>query len=301
MTWGPKHSQAVHELKKKLMDATNVHIFDPEEPITKKTDASKHAMGALLEQNGYPIAFESKMGARDKFLPAYEIELLAIVFALTKWKSFIGSKLVTVETDHATLSRMLTQKQVTTRLGYWLDKLADFDVKEVYKPGKQNVVADAISRRPDLVGAIRHPGIDRTKAAIRAHFWWPKMDEDIEAFVKACTRCARNKACRQRSGRLLQPLPIPEVPWEEISLDLIVGLPTTRDGYDAILTIVCRLTKMAHFAPTTQTVNTKGIVQILVRVVRLQGVPRAIVSDRDTRFTSDIWKSLCKQLDIKKR
>ncbi|PHJ19682.1 retrotransposon nucleocapsid protein [Cystoisospora suis] len=138
MTWGPRHSQAVHELKKKLMDATNVHIFDPEEPITINTEASKHAVGAVLGQNGYPIAFESKkMGTRDKFLPAYESELLAIVYALTKWKSFIGSKLVTVETDHATLSRMLTQKQVTSRLGYWLDKLAEFNIKIVYKPGKQ--------------------------------------------------------------------------------------------------------------------------------------------------------------------
>ncbi|PHJ18468.1 reverse transcriptase, partial [Cystoisospora suis] len=90
------------------------------------------------------------MGTRDRFLLAYESELLAIVYALTKWKSFIGGKPVTVETDHATLSRMLTQKHVTSRLGYWLDKLADFNIKIVYKPGKQNVVADAISRRPDL-------------------------------------------------------------------------------------------------------------------------------------------------------
>ncbi|PHJ17201.1 retroelement pol polyprotein, partial [Cystoisospora suis] len=68
---------------------------------------------------------------------------MAIVYALTKWKHFIGSKLVTIETDHATLSRMLTQKKVTTRLGYWLDKLADFNFRVVYKPGKQNTVADA--------------------------------------------------------------------------------------------------------------------------------------------------------------
>ncbi|PHJ16638.1 disease resistance protein, partial [Cystoisospora suis] len=88
------------------------------------------------------------MSERDQFLPAYESELLAIVYALTKWKSFIGNKQVTVETDHATLSRMLTQKKVTPRLGYWIDKLADFNLKVVYKPGNQNVVADAISRRP---------------------------------------------------------------------------------------------------------------------------------------------------------
>ncbi|PHJ19706.1 retrotransposon ty3-gypsy subclass [Cystoisospora suis] len=163
------------------MDATNVHIFDPEEPITIKTDGSKHAVGAVLEQNGYPIASESKkMGTRDKFLPAYESELLAIVYALTKWKSFIGSKLVTVETDHATLSRMLTQNQVTSRLGYWLDKLADFNIKIVYKPGKQNVVADAISRRPDLVGAIRGSREKRR---------WRANEEELRRWERAYLAC----------------------------------------------------------------------------------------------------------------
>ncbi|PHJ19038.1 transposon ty3-i gag-pol, partial [Cystoisospora suis] len=65
-----------------------------------------------------------------------------------KWKQLIGTKKVRIETDHATLGRMLTQKNVTPRLGYWLDKLADFEIEVVYKPGKQNVVADALSRRP---------------------------------------------------------------------------------------------------------------------------------------------------------
>ncbi|PHJ15504.1 reverse transcriptase, partial [Cystoisospora suis] len=65
-----------------------------------------------------------------------------------KWKHFIGDRKVTVETDHATLGRMLVQKEVSTRLGYWLDKLAEFNLNVIYKPGRQNVVADAISRRP---------------------------------------------------------------------------------------------------------------------------------------------------------
>lgn len=67
-------------------------------------------------------------------------------------------------------------------------------------------------------------------------------------------------------------------------------------------TAVCRPKKMAHFTPTTQTVYTDGIVQILIReVVRLHGVPRAIVGHRDTRLTSDIRRTLCNQLDIKQR
>ncbi|PHJ18528.1 disease resistance protein, partial [Cystoisospora suis] len=64
-----------------------------ENPILFKTNASKHAIGAVIEQDGVPVAFESrKMGPREQFLPAYESELLAIVYALTKWKQFIGTR-----------------------------------------------------------------------------------------------------------------------------------------------------------------------------------------------------------------
>lgn len=62
--------------------------------------------------------------------------------------------MITIETDHATLCRMLTQKKVTTRLRYWLDKLADFNFRVVYKPGKQNLVADALSRRPGYMEKV---------------------------------------------------------------------------------------------------------------------------------------------------
>ncbi|PHJ15615.1 retrotransposon ty3-gypsy subclass, partial [Cystoisospora suis] len=151
MVWRSQHSNAVAQLKEALINAATLRIFDPDKPVVLKADASKHAVGAVLEQDGVPVAFESrKMGARAKYMPAYEGELLAIVHALLKWKPFIGTKPVVAETDHATLSRILQQKQVTSRLGYWLDKLADFNIKVVYRPGKHNVVADAISRRQDF-------------------------------------------------------------------------------------------------------------------------------------------------------
>ncbi|PHJ20959.1 retrotransposon ty3-gypsy sub-class, partial [Cystoisospora suis] len=105
---------------------------------------------------------------------------------------------------------------------------------------------------------------------------------------KACIKCAKNKTSRQKSGGLLQPLEIPEVPWEEISIDLIVGLPKTSEDYEVIVTIVCRLTKMAHFIPAKMNITAEELAQLLIReVVRLHGVPRAIVSDRDPKFTSD--------------
>ncbi|PHJ18928.1 retrotransposon ty3-gypsy subclass [Cystoisospora suis] len=148
LVWSPKHSQAVKELKDASINVTMTNSFNPDLPLVLKTDASKYAVGAVLEQDGKPIAFESrkKLG-REIYYPAYESELLANIYAPTKWKHFNGTRLVTIETDHATLSRMLTQ-------GYWLDKLADFNFQVVYKAGKQNLVADALSRRPDYMEGV---------------------------------------------------------------------------------------------------------------------------------------------------
>lgn len=156
MVWTAKHSLAVQELKDASPADSLARIFDPDKPITTKTDASKHAVGAGSEQEGKHIAFESrKSGPREQFLPAHETELLAVIHALLKRRQLIGHRKVRVETDHATLGRLLQQKDVAPRLGYWLDNLAVLNLEVVYRPEKQNV-ADAISRRPRL--CERDPG-----------------------------------------------------------------------------------------------------------------------------------------------
>ncbi|PHJ19683.1 retrotransposon ty3-gypsy subclass [Cystoisospora suis] len=173
-------------------------IFNPDVPLVLKADGSKYAVGAVLEQEGYPIAFESrKKSGREVFYPAYESELTAIVYALSKWKHFIGTNLVTIETDHDTLSRIRTQK-VTTGLGFWLDKLAAFNSRVVYKPGKQNLVADALSRRPDYMEVIcsliesRPERKGRNKERVRSKLVeWGKGYEscdDVREIGKTCKR-----------------------------------------------------------------------------------------------------------------
>jgi hypothetical protein len=90
---------------------------------------------------------------------------------------------------------------------------------------------------------------------------------------------------------LLQPLPVPEWKWEEVTMDFVTGLPLSQTKKDAIWVVVDRLTKSAHFIP----VNVKDSMEKLTRiytqeVVRLHGVPSSIVSDRDPRFTSRFWQ-----------
>jgi hypothetical protein len=82
-------------------------------------------------------------------------------------------------------------------------------------------------------------------------------------------------------------LKIPEWKWEEISMDFIVGLPKAQNGHDSIWVIVDHLSKVAHFIPVKTTYKgTKHAELYIVRIVCLHGVPKKIVSDRGTQFTS---------------
>jgi transposase InsO family protein len=103
----------------------------------------------------------------------------------------------------------------------------------------------------------------------------------------------------------LQPLPVPERPWQEVSLDFITQLPESYIGtkaYDAILVIVDRYTKMAKFIPTTTNVTAPEFAAIFHENIELKyGSPKGIVSDRDTRITSKFWAEVCAYSLIKRR
>ena len=86
---------------------------------------------------------------------------------------------------------------------------------------------------------------------------------------------------------------VPDWKWEHIGMDFITGLPRKRLGYDSIWVIVDRLTKLAHVMPVKITYISAKLADIYMKmIVCLHGVPRKIVSDRGTQFTSHFWKQL---------
>ncbi|KAH9686284.1 hypothetical protein KPL70_014310 [Citrus sinensis] len=123
------------------------------------------------------------------------------------------------------------------------------------------------------------------------------MKKDIVEFVTKCLTCQQIKAEHQRPTELLQSNQIPKWKWEEITMDFIVGLPKTTKMHDAIWVIVDRLTKPAHFLPIQMTYTMDQLAEIYVKeIVRLNGVPISIISDRDARFTSTFWEKLHKAM-----
>jgi RNase H-like domain found in reverse transcriptase/Integrase zinc binding domain/Chromo (CHRromatin Organisation MOdifier) domain len=165
------------------------------------------------------------------------------------------------------------------------------------------VVPNVGSLRRDVISKFHDPpyrghlGVNKTSRLLADYYWWPGWKGDVAEYVKGCIVCQRNKPVQQKPSGLLYPLKIPDKNWSSVSMDLIVGLPTTFAGHDSIVVFVDRLSKMMHCAPCAETVNAPGIANIFIReVVRLHGLPVEIVSDRDTRFQSVFWKEVFAQL-----
>jgi hypothetical protein len=142
-----------------------------------------------------------------------------------------------------------------------------------------------------------HLGVRKTLWKLAQHYYWPGMRKEVQHYVQSCVACSQNKHSNQAPVGMLQPIPIPNNRWEVWSMDLVGPLPRTSRGHDTIVVMVDKFTKLAHFAPTVITVTAPQLAEIVLsRIVLQHGVPKAIISDRDPRFTGHMWKALWKML-----
>jgi hypothetical protein len=356
--WNDEAQVMIEKMKEVMSTCPVLALPDFGIPFTLECDASGEGIGAVLMQNRHPLAYEiQKLRGPELLYSIYDKEILAIMHALAKFRKYLVGARFVVKSDHNSLKYLLEQKDLNERQQKWVSKIQAYDFDIEFVKGKNNAVADALSRRPSIFamssmsidwkehliveyekdqfacqlldGKIQddnfrvindliyykgriflvpgsalkakilhachnspvagHQGISKTYRQVRERFAWKGLKEDVMKHVKECTTCQENKDEHTHPAGLLQPLPIPEHKWESISMDFITGLPRAQ-GKDCIFVVVDRLTKFAHFCPIATDFSTSQVAKLFFReVFRLHGLPKTIISDRDSRFMSTFW------------
>jgi len=160
-----------------------------------------------------------------------------------------------------------------------------------------------IGEAQDAILGGGHTGIAKTAVAVGSWYHWPRMTDSVAEWIAGCDICHRVKHKNARSYGVLQHLPIPLEHTERVNIDFVTKLPASEAGYDALTMIIHPLTKRARWIPVKEADLTaeKFTMAFVNSYVRSWELPALIVSDRDTRFTSSFWQSLCSQLGIKLR
>jgi hypothetical protein len=368
--WGSSQENAFQELKKRLTEAPLLVLPDFTKTFEVECDASGIGIGGVLMQQGKPVAyFSEKLGGAQLNYSVYDKELYALVRVLETWQHYLWPKEFVIHSDHEALKYLKGQAKLNRRHAKWVEFIETFPYIVKYKKGKDNVVADALSRKIVLLnqlevkvigleslknmynddpefsdpythckdgkgwekyhmydgflfranklcvpnssvrllllqeshggGLTGHFGQKKTYELLGDHFYWPKMRRDVIRFVERCITCHKAKSKLNPHG-FYTPLLAPKIPWEDISMDFVLGLPRTQRGKDSVFVVVDRFSKMAHFIPCNKSDDASHVANLFFReIVRLHGVPKTIVSDRDVKFVSYFWKTLWSKLGTK--
>ena len=145
-----------------------------------------------------------------------------------------------------------------------------------------------------------HLGESKTLNRILPLYYWKDMRNTIRDYVKSCRICQQTKPRNHKPFGLIQPIEPPKSKWQVVTMDFILPLPETKNGYSGIMTVVDKLSKMVRLIPIKSTINAPDTaMKFKEHIYRNHGIPNKIISDRDPIFLSKFWKALFKSLGTK--
>ncbi|GJW38168.1 putative reverse transcriptase domain-containing protein [Tanacetum coccineum] len=149
--WGDKQEEAFRIMKEKLCNAPVLALLDGPNDFVVYCDASNQGFRCVLMQRGKVIAYASRqLKTHEKNYTTHDLELGAVVFALKIWRHYLYGTKSVIYMDHKSLQYIFYQKELNMRQRRWIELLSDYEYEIKYHSGKENVVADALSRKERL-------------------------------------------------------------------------------------------------------------------------------------------------------
>ena len=291
----PPAVEAFEGLKKTIEEAT-VTAIDETIPFEVETDASEVALAATLNQNGKPVAFFSRslQGSELKH-SSIEKEAQAIIEAVRHWRHFLTGRHFILKTDQKSVSYMFDKqhsgKIKNEKFLRWRLELSCFSFDIVYRPGRDNIPADTLSRITCAMAtedslfkrheALCHPGITRLNHFVRTKNLPYSLDE-IKKMTSRCTVCCECKPQYHHPEKV--PLIKATQPFERINIDFKGPLPT-NNGNKYFLMVVDEYSRFPFVFPCPD-VSTNTVIKCLTSLFSLVGMPAYVHSDRGASFMS---------------
>ncbi|XP_068329661.1 uncharacterized protein [Pyrus communis] len=284
-------NRSFQQLKYCLTHAPILTIPDDSGNFEIYNDASLNGMGYVLMQHDLRST-GVKLGVEDRekaLLASFQVRPILIDRVLEAQMND--------EETHELIHALSQGKKKDLRV--WESNGMLMQERRMYVPNNDELKKEILDE-VHISAYAMHPGGTKMYHTIRPFYCWPGMKREIAEYVSRCAICQQVKAERKKPFGLMQPLPIPQWNWEDITMDFVYKLPRTRNGYDSIWVIVHRLTKSAHFIPVRGKYSLSRLAELFIsKIVKYHGVPVSIISDRDPRFTSKVWVAFQEALGLR--
>lgn len=379
--WGSDQENSFRQLQKLLSQKPTLALYNHQAYTELHTDACKIGVaGILLQKDDHgvlkPVAYFSRQTTpEEQNYTSYDLETLAVVASLQKFRVYLIGVPFKVITDCNSLRATFQKRDMIPRVARWWEQMQEFNFSIEYRPGQRMAHVDALSRNPiqkthmvfpvtdsdwlstvqsaddeiqRIIGILKDPNmdnvvdvktnfkvkndklfritadgdrwvvpkgvrwqilkqnhddighfaIDKTLERIKATFWFAKMRKFVKKYIDSCLECAYSKSAGGKKPGLLHTIEKIDNPFDTIHADHVGPFVRSKRGNMYVLALIDAFTRYIFLKPVK---NTKS--QTSIRVFReyfgIFGVPRRIITDRGTSFTSESFKTFVTERNIK--